>query len=163
MKTGSVMKFQLSLISSLACLALVGCAGSYPERVVTKGPLICAPNEVCPELSMRWKDEVRDGFKITAEINNPTKYEIKQFIFLVDGQAYTYSTLNSTEFKGQVSSNSIQVPVSFLNSFRNGKDISLKLVTDQGDIERPILKADGQQSSAYLTFLKGYTTQTPTK
>ena len=48
------------------------------------------------------------------------------------------------------------VPVSFLNSFRSGKEISLKLITDKGDIERPILKADGQQSSAYLTFIKGY-------
>jgi hypothetical protein len=58
-----------------------------------------------------------------------------------------------------VSSNSINVPVSFLNSFRNGKEISLKLVTNQGDVERSILKADGQQSSAYLTVLKGYTGQ----
>ncbi len=155
------MKFQLALISSLACVTLVGCAGSYPERVVTKGPLICEANEVCPELSMRWKDEIRDGFKITAEINNPTKYEIKQFVFLVDGQAYTYSTLNTTQFTNQVSSNSILVPVSFLNSFRSGKEISLKLVTDQGDVERSILKADGQKSSAYLTFLKGYTGQVP--
>lgn len=161
MITGSVMKLQLALISSLTCLALVGCAGSYPERVVTKGPLICEANEVCPELSMRWKDEVRDGFKITAEINNPTKYDIKQFVFLVDGQAYTYSTLDSSKFENQVSSNSILVPVSFLNSFRSGKEISLKLVTDQGDVERSILKADGQKSSAYLTFLKGYTGQVP--
>lgn len=156
---GSGMKLQFAVISSLACLTLAGCAGSYPERVVTKGPLICEANEVCPELSMRWKDEVRDGFKITAEINNPTKYDITQFVFLVDGQPYTYSTINTTQYAGTVSSNSINVPVSFLNSFRNGKEISLKLVTNQGDVERSILKADGQQSSAYLTFLKGYTGQ----
>jgi len=157
------MKLQLALISSLTCLTLVGCAGSYPERVVTKGPLICETNEVCPELSMRWKDEIRDGFKITAEINNPTQYDIKQFIFLIDGQPYIYSTIDPTQFTGQTSLNSIRVPVSFLNSFRNSKEISLKLITDKGDIERPILKADGQQSSAYLTFLKGYTGQIVTK
>ncbi|MEG0482610.1 MAG: hypothetical protein RR569_05830, partial [Acinetobacter sp.] len=101
----------------------------------------------------------RNGFKITAEINNSNKYDIKQFVFLVDGQPYTYSTINPTQYIGQTSSNSINVPVSFLNSFRNGKEITLKLVTDQGDIERPLLKANGQQSSAYLTFLKGYTGQ----
>lgn len=157
------MKLQIALISSLACLSFVGCAGSYPERVVTKGPLICEVNEVCPELSMRWNNEQRNGFKITAEINNPQKYNIKQFVFLVDGQPYTYSTINTTRYttvaENQVSSNSIQVPVSFLNSFRSGKEITLKLVTDQGNVERAILKADGQQSSAYLTFLKGYTGQ----
>lgn len=153
------MKLQLALISSIACLTLAGCAGSYPEKVVTKGPLICEANEVCPELAMRWNEEKRNGFKITAEINNSNKYDIKQFVFLVDGQPYAYSTINPTQYSGQTSSNSINVPASFLNSFRSGKEITLKLVTDQGDIERPILKADGQQSSAYLTFLKGYTGQ----
>ena len=157
------MKLQLALISSLACLTLAGCAGSYPDRVETKGLLICEANEICPELSVRWKEEARDGFKITAEINNVNKYMIKQFVFLVDGQTYAYSVLNQTQFTGQVSANSIYVPASFLNSFRNGKEISLKLITDQGDIERSVLKADGQQSSAYLTFLKGYTGQIPTK
>lgn len=152
------MKLQFALVATVALLT--GCAGSYPERVVTKGPLICDATEVCPELAMRWIDEKRDGFKIVAEISNPTKYNIKQFVFLVDGQPYTYSTINATQYIEQVSSNSIIVPVSFLNSFRNGKEISLKLVTDQGDIERAILKADGQKSSAYLTFLKGYTSDT---
>ncbi len=152
---GNFMKLQLALVATVALFT--GCAGSYPERVVTKGPLICEAAEVCPELAMRWIDEKRDGFKITAEINQPTKYDIKQFVFLVDGQPYEYSTVNPTQYTEQVSSNSIIVPVSFLNSFRNGKEISLKLVTDQGEIDRPILKADGQKSSAYLTFLKGYT------
>lgn len=155
------MKLQLALISSIACLSLVGCAGSYPERVVTKGPLLCQANEICPELSMRWNEEKRNGFKITAEINNENQYDIKQFVFLVDGQPYIYSTIEATRHTGSVSTNSIIVPVSFLNSFRNGKEISLKLVTDKGDIERPILTADGHQSSAYLTFLKGYTGQLP--
>lgn len=159
MKTGKFMKLQLALVATFALFT--GCAGSYPERVVTKGPLICETGEICPELAMRWNDEKRDGFKIVAEINNPTKYDIKQFEFLVDGQPYTYSTINATQYNEQISSNSIIVPVSFLNSFRNGKEISLKLITDQGDIERSILKADGQQSSAYLTFLKGYTGQLP--
>ena len=151
------MKLQFALISSIACLTLAGCAGSYPERVVTKGPLICEANEICPELAMRWNEEDRNGFKITAEINNSNKYDIKQFVFWVDGQPYAYSTSNPTQYTGTVSANSINVPVSFLNSFRSGKEITLKLVTDKGDIERPILKANGQQSSAYLTFLKGYT------
>lgn len=51
------MKLQLALISSIACLTLAGCAGSYPEKVVTKGPLICEANDVCPELAMRWNEE----------------------------------------------------------------------------------------------------------
>lgn len=152
------MKLQLACVATVALLT--GCAGSYPERVVTKGPLICETGDVCPELAVRWIDEKRDGFKITAEINHPTPYDIKQFVFLVDGQPYTYSTIHPTQRIEQVSSNSIIVPVSFLNSFRSGKDISLKLVTDQGEIERPVLTADGQKSSAYLTFLKGYTGET---
>lgn len=155
------MKIQIALLSSF--LLLTGCAGSYPERVVTKGPLICEANEVCPELAMRWNDEQRNGFKITTEINSPEQYDIKQFVFLVDGQAYAYSTIQPTQYTttdaNKLSSNSINVPVSFLNSFLGGKEIDLKLVTDKGDISRAILKANGQQSSAYLTFLKGYTGQ----
>lgn len=155
------MKIQLALISSV--LFLTACAGHVPERIVTKGPLICAANEVCPQLSVRWKEEVRDGFKISAEITQPEAYEIKQLEFLVDGQPYTYSTINltthSTTAGLNTSSNSIKVPVSFLNSFRNAKQIDLKLVTDKGDIQRSILKENGEKSSAYLTFLKGYEEQ----
>lgn len=155
------MKIQLALISSLALLT--ACAGSYPERVVTKGPLICAADEICPELSMRWIDDKRNGFKVTAEINNPQQFDIKQMNFIIDGQPYAYSTIQATEYQSQenskISSNSINVPVSFLNSFRTAKEIDLQLVTDQGNLERPILKADGQKSSAYLTFIKGYTGQ----
>ncbi len=152
------MKTQLLLISTLALLT--GCAGSYPERVVTKGPLICASNEICPELAVRWNEETRDGFKISAEINDSAAYEIKQLVFVVDGQPYIYSTIDPTaHIKSEsviTSTNSIRVPVSFLNSFKDAKTIDLKLVTDQGDIQRPILKENGAKSSAYLTFLKGY-------
>ena len=155
------MKTQLLLISTLALLT--ACAGSYPERVVTKGPLLCASNEICPELAVRWNEETRDGFKISAEINHATPHDIKQLVFVVDGQSYIYSTIEPTaHVKAEsaiTSSNSIRVPVSFLNSFRDAKTIDLKLVTDQGEIQRPILKEDGQKSSAYLTFLKGYAAQ----
>ncbi len=155
------MKNQFFLISTVALLS--ACAGSYPERVVTKGPLICASNEICPELALRWNEETRDGFKISAEITQPEAYNIKQLEFLVDGQPYTYSTIEPTQYTNQanlkISSNFIRVPVSFLNSFRNAQQIDLKLVTDKGDIQRSILKADGQKSSAYLTFLKGYAAQ----
>ncbi len=151
------MKIQFALIS--AALLMTACAGTptTSPKVVTKGPLICETGAVCPELAMKWNDDQRDGFKVTAEINSPEAYDIKQFVFLVDGQPYAYSTISATEYANQVSSNSINVPVSFLNSFQNGKEISLKLITDKGDIERSILTADGQKSSAYLTFLKGYT------
>lgn len=157
------MKIQLALTSALA-LILSACATSHPEqRVVTKGPLICAADEVCPEIAMRWNDEKRNGFKITAEIANPEQYDIKKFSFLIDGQPYEYSTLGATQYSAEaqnkISKNSIVVPVSFLNSFNNAKEIDLKLSTDKGDILRPVLKADGQKSSAYLTFLKGYTGQ----
>lgn len=157
------MKIQLALTSALALL-LSACAGSYPEqRVVTKGPLICAADEVCPEIAMRWNDEKRNGFKITAEIKNPEQYDIKKMSFLIDGQPYDYSTIEATQYSAEdqnkISTNSIVVPVSFLNSFRSAKEIDLKLVTDKGDILRPVLKADGHKSSAYLTFLKGYTGQ----
>ena len=152
------MKTHLALISSL--LILGGCVSHVPDRVVTKGPLICSTGEVCPELALRWNEETRDGFKITAEINEPNAYDIKQLVFLVDNQPYTYSTIDPTvnETVGTTikSSNSIRVPVSFLNSFRGAKKIDLKLVTDKEEILRPILKENGQKSSAYLTFLKGY-------
>ena len=155
------MKTQLFLIATLTLLT--ACAGSYPERVVTKGPLICASNEICPELAVRWNEETRDGFKISAEINHATAYEIKQLVFAVDGQSYIYSTIEPTAHTKSESTitsiNSIHVPVSFLNSFRDAKTIDLKLVTDQGEIQRAILKEDGQKSSAYLTFLKGYAAQ----
>ncbi|TCM68366.1 hypothetical protein EC844_10569 [Acinetobacter calcoaceticus] len=156
------MKIKLALISSLALLT--ACAGSYPERVVTKGPLICEANEVCPELAMRWVDEKRNGFKITAEINNPQQFDIKQMNFIIDGQPYVYSTIQPTEYVSaengiKTSANSINVPVSFLNSFRSAKEIHVELKTDQGSIDRALLTADGKQSSAYLTFLKGYTGQ----
>ena len=153
------MKTQLALLS--VAILMTACAGSYPERVVTKGPLICSSNEVCPELAIRWKEETRDGFKITAEINNAQQYDIKQLNFIVDSQPYAYSTINATQYtkvgSTTASSNSITVPVSFLNSFRDAKEIELELVTDQGKIIRPILKANGEKSSAYLTFIKGYT------
>lgn len=152
------MKIKLALISSI--VLLTGCVASLPERVVTKGPLICQANEICPELSMLWNDEKRNGFKITAEINTPVQLNITQMDFIIDGQNYVYSTIQATQFstKDEVktSSNSIIVPVSFLNSFRDAKQIDLKLVTDKGNIERPILTSDGHKSSAYLTFLKGY-------
>lgn len=152
------MKTHLALISS--ALLLTACAGQVSERIVTKGPLICNAEEICPELSLRWKEETREGFKIAAEITNAESYDIKQFEFLVDGQPYTYSTIEPTQHTTQAnlntSSNFIRVPVSFLNSFRDGKQIDLKLVTDKGDIQRPILKDNGEKSSAYLTFLKGY-------
>lgn len=155
------MKTQLCLISLLALLT--ACAGSYPERVITKGPLICVSNEICPELAVRWNEETRDGFKISAEINHATAYEIKQLVFVVDGKPYTYSTIDPTahtKFESVIqSTNSIRVPVSFLNSFKDAKMIDLKLITDQGEIQRPILKENGEKSSAYLTFLKGYTAQ----
>ncbi|NHB57437.1 hypothetical protein [Acinetobacter shaoyimingii] len=151
-------KFSLTLIT--ATILLSACATSAPERIVTKGPLICSEHEVCPELSIRWIEEKRNGFKITAEINNAEAYNIKQLEFIIDGQPYTYSTIQPTKFKDvsglKNSTNFIQVPVSFLNSFTHAKQIDLKLVTDKGDIERPILKANGEKSSAYLTFLKGY-------
>lgn len=153
------MKIHLVLISSLAFLA--GCVNNPPDRIVTKGPLICVDHEVCPELAMRWNEQERNGFRITSEINHAEAYDIKQFEFLVDGQPYIYSTIQPTKYKDvsglKNSTNYIQVPVSFLNSFRNAKQIDLKLVTDKGDIQRPILKANGEKSSAYLTFLKGYT------
>ncbi len=152
------MKIQYALLGSL--ILLTGCAGSYPEKIVAKGPLICASGDICPNLSARWNQETRDGFKITTDLDSPSKYDIKQLVFLVDGQPYTYSTIQPTAYKdnnGSInSSNYIYVPRSFLNSFRNAKEVELKLVTDQGDITRPILTADGQKSSAYLTFLKGY-------
>lgn len=152
------MKTQIALISS--ALLLTACAGNVPQKVVTKGPLICNASEICPELSMRWDEENRDGFKISAEITNVDPYDIKQFVFLIDGQPYTYSTIQSTTYTtvstNKISSNSINVPVSFLNSFRDAKQIDLKLVTDKGDVQRSILKENGEKSSAYLTFLKGY-------
>lgn len=157
------MKTHLALISSV--LLLTACAGQVSERVVTKGPLICTSDEICPELSMRWKEETREGFKVSAEITNADSYDIKQFVFLVDGQPYTYSTIEPTQYVSQTnlktSSNFIRVPTSFLNSFRDGKQIDLKLITDKGDIQRPILKENGEKSSAYLTFLKGYAGITP--
>ena len=153
------MKLQLALLST--AVFLTACVSNYPVKIVTKGPLICAANEVCPELAMRWIDEKRNGFKVTAEITNPEQYDIKQFNFIIDGQPYTYSTITPTEYSAKesskTSSNSIMVPVSFLNSFRNAKDIELKLITDKGEISRPIIKANGEKSSAYMTFLKGYT------
>lgn len=155
------MKTHLLLISSF--LLLGGCVSNMPDRVVTKGPLICAANEVCPELAVRWNEETRDGFKISAEINHPEAFDIKQLVFVVDGQPYTYSTIEATTHtkseNAVTSSNSIRVPASFLNSFRNAKTIDLKLVTDKDEIVRPILKDNGEKSSAYLTFLKGYTGQ----
>lgn len=160
------MKIQLALTSTLVLL-LSACAGSYPERVVTKGPLICAADEVCPEIAMRWNDEQRNGFKITAEINNPEQYDIKKFNFVIDGQAYEYSTIQATQYRNdaqnKISTNSIVVPVSFLNSFHNAKQIDLKLTTDKGEIARPVLGADGSKSSAYLTFIKGYVGQITTQ
>ncbi|SPL71467.1 hypothetical protein [Acinetobacter stercoris] len=159
------MKIQYALLGSL--ILLTGCVNNAPTKVITKGPLICSTGDVCPSLSAKWNQETRDGFKITADIDNPTKYDIKQLVFVVDGQAYTYSTIQPTvytEAAGIVnSSNSIFVPRSFLNSFRNAKEIDLKLVTDQGEIVRPILTADGQKSSAFLTFEKGYTEELPGK
>jgi starvation-inducible outer membrane lipoprotein len=155
------MKTQLAIISAL--LVLTGCAGSYPERIVTKGPLICNSDEICPELALRWNDEKRNGFKITADINDKTQHDIKQLNFIVDGQPYIYSTIEATQYQTNEgiinSANFINVPVSFLNSFRGAKEIDLKIVTSNGELTRPILKADGQKSSAYLTFLKGYTGQ----
>ncbi|OTG82846.1 hypothetical protein [Acinetobacter sp. ANC 4648] len=157
------MKIQIALIS--AFVILTGCASSQPLKVITKGPLICEADEVCPELAMRWNEETRNGFKITTEINNPEQFDIKQLVFLVDGQPYAYSTISPTAYTTtghlKTSTNSIHVPVSFLNSFRDGKEINLKLVTDKGEINRPILKANGQKSSAYVSFLKGYTGQMP--
>lgn len=155
------MKFKLALLST--AIFLTACAGSQPERVVTKGPLICAADEICPNLSIGWIEDKRNGFKIAAEISNPSKYEIKQLNFIVDGQSYVYSTLKTTQFITVAgvtsSSNHIYVPVSFLNSFRDAKNIELNIVTDQGEITRPILKENGEKSSAYLTFLKGYSNQ----
>lgn len=156
------MKIKLALISAL--VVLTGCAGSYPERVVTKGPLICATDEICPELALRWNDEKRNGFKITADVNDTIQHDIKQLNFIVDGQPYVYSTIQPTQYATVAgvtnSSNFIIVPVSFLNSFRDAKQIDLKIVTANGEVTRPILQADGQKSSAYLTFIKGYTGQT---
>lgn len=153
------MKTQLLLISTVVLLS--ACAGSYPERVVTKGPLICTPDEICPDLAIRWNEQTREGFKISAELNHAEAYDIKQLVFLVDGQPYIYSTIDPTvhtKTAGLITSNnSIRVPVSFLNSFRDAQAIDLKLVTDKGDIQRPLLKENGEKSSAYLTFLKGYT------
>lgn len=152
------MKIKLALIASI--VLLTGCVATLPERVVTKGPLLCQADEICPELAMRWNEEKRNGFKITAEINNPEQFDIKQLNFIIDGQPYIYSTIEATQYNTQgpltTSSNSIIVPVSFLNSFSDAKQIDLKLVTDKGHIKRPLLTADGQKSSAYLTFLKGY-------
>ena len=143
-----------------ATLFLVGCASSQPTKMVAKGPLICAENEVCPELAVKWDKDNRDGFTISAEISNSESFDIKQLVFLVDHQPYAYSTIQPTQYQDQkglkVSSNFIKVPVSFLNSFRDAKSIDLKLITDKGEIERPILKENGEKSSAYLTFLKGY-------
>ena len=157
------MKTHLALISSI--LFLSGCAGTVSERIVTKGPLICEAGEICPELAIGWKEQTREGFKISAEITNANAYHIQQFEFLVDGQPYTYSTIEPTQYNTQgaltTSSNFIRVPVSFLNSFRDGQQIELKLMTDKGDILRPIKKANGEKSSAYLTFLKGYAGITP--
>ena len=153
------MKIQLALITSF--LILSGCVNNPADRIVTKGPLICAADEVCPELSLRWNEETRDGFKITAEINDSSAYDIKQMVFLVDDQPYVYSTIDPTKNVTNAglitSSNAIRVPVSFLNSFKDAKKIDLKLVTDKQEILRPILKENGEKSSAYLTFLKGYT------
>lgn len=156
------MKLKLALLST--AIFLSACAGSHSERIVTKGPLICAADEICPDLSIGWIEDKRNGFKIAAEISNPVKYDIKQLKFIVDGQSYEYSTLKATQFITiagiTTSSNHIYVPVSFLNSFRDAKNIELSIVTDQGEITRSILKENGEKSSAYLTFIKGYTTQT---
>lgn len=124
--------------------------------------MICAQNELCPAVKVTWNEQSRSNLKITAYLPSAKDdYDIQQFVFLIDQKPYSYAPTTATthEYINRMvphrSSNYIVVPSAFLSTFKNAKDIELKLVTDKGNITRPVYR-NGQQSSAYRAFINLY-------
>lgn len=153
-----------SLFTILATMGLAGCATSstQPQNIASTGLLICAQNELCPAVKVTWNEQNRNNLKVTAYLPSAKDdYDIQQFVFLIDQKPYSYAPTTATthEYINRMvphrSSNYIVVPSAFLSTFKNAKDIELKLVTDKGNITRPVYR-NGQQSSAYRAFINLY-------
>lgn len=153
-----------SLFTIVATMGFAGCATSstQPQNIASTGLLICAQNELCPAVKVAWNEQNRSNLKVTAYLPSAKDdYDIQQFVFLIDQKTYSYVPAAATthEYIGRMvphrSSNYIVVPSSFLSTFKNAKDIELKLVTDKGNITRPVYR-NGQQSSAYHAFINLY-------
>lgn len=153
-----------SLFGIVATMGLVGCATSstQPQNIASTGLLICAQNELCPAVKVTWNEQNRSNLKVTAYLPSAKDdYDIQQFVFLIDQKTYSYAPTAATthEYISRMvphrSSNYIVVPSSFLSTFKNAKDIELKLVTNKGNITRPVYR-NGQQSAAYRAFINLY-------
>jgi hypothetical protein len=113
-------------------------------------------------VKVTWNEQNRNNLKVTAYLPSAKDdYDIQQFVFLIDQKPYSYAPTTATthEYINRMvphrSSNYIVVPSAFLSTFKNAKDIELKLVTDKGNITRPVYR-NGQQSSAYRAFINLY-------
>jgi hypothetical protein len=153
-----------SLFGIVTTMGLAGCATSstQPQNIASTGLLICAQNELCPAVKVTWNEQNRSNLKITAYLPSAKDdYDIQQFVFLIDQKPYSYAPTTTTthEYINRMvphrSSNYIVVPSSFLSTFKNAKDIELKLVTNKGNITRSVYR-NGQQSSAYRAFINLY-------
>ncbi|NCI78131.1 hypothetical protein [Acinetobacter kanungonis] len=153
-----------AFLGTATVMGLAGCATSstQPPNIASTGLLICAQNELCPAVKVTWNEQERSHLKITAYLPSAKEdYDIQQFVFLIDQKPYSYTPAAATthEYINRMvphrSSNYIVVPSSFLSTFKNAKDIELKLVTNKGNITRPVYR-NGQQSSAYRAFINLY-------
>jgi hypothetical protein len=153
-----------SLFAIVTTMGLAGCATSntQPQNIASAGLLICVQNELCPTVKVTWNEQNRSNLKVTAYLPSAKDdYDIQQFVFLIDQKPYSYAPTTATthEYINRMvphrSSNYVVVPSAFLSTFKNAKDIELKLVTDKGNITRPVYR-NGQQSSAYRAFINLY-------
>ncbi len=131
------------------------------SRVETKGQVICEASKPCPEITFDWKIQPNNLYNVRADFYDNEKRDIQRIVFLVDGQSYEFISTGQTQQRPVLnsqminSSNSIDVPASFINKFNAAKTIDISIVTEKGEISHSILKED-KVSFAYKTFKRGY-------
>ena len=133
---------------------------SSVRRTETTGSLLCSSSTICPEFSVDWKSS-GGQYNLYSDIFHTSQYDIQKFNFDIDGQSYSYTpAVASTYRKLQNSSlidssNHVAVPRSFLNALAKGKNITMTVNTNQGDVGGTLLDSN-RESGGYKVFMRGY-------
>ena len=130
------------------------------RRTETSGSPFCDAGTVCPEFSVDWKSS-GGQYNLYSDIFNNNQYDIQKINFNIDGQNYSYTPTTPSNYRKLQnsalidSSNYVAVPRSFLTRLAKGKNITMTVNTNQGDVGGTLLDSS-RESGGYKVFMRGY-------
>lgn len=133
---------------------------SSVHRTETTGSPLCDLGTVCPEFSVDWKSS-GGKYNLYSDIFHTNQYDIQKINFNVDGQNYSYTPTVASNYRKLQSSalidssNYVTVPRSFLTVLAKGKNITMTVNTNQGDVGGTLLDTN-RESGGYKVFMRGY-------